>query len=151
MPAAHLTEAPNALERDEDDDGRWRRHVNEALRGAYRDLFARIDWLVLLRAPGFEMVPAWRSEQERQLARPLDGRHPAMDDTAMARFVAHYERLTRWILADEPADLVIDIDADRTPLHWRPSRHGQGPALDRLGWSRDSMLRTTAPNPDSEG
>ena len=33
------------------------------------------------------------------------------------RFVAHYERLTRWILAEMPAraDWVVTLDADRTP------------------------------------
>jgi D-glycerate 3-kinase len=33
------------------------------------------------------------------------------------RFVAHYERLTRWILAEMPqrADWVVTLDKDRQP------------------------------------
>lgn len=112
----------NALERDEDPNGSWRHAVNAALRAGYADLFARIDRLVLLAAPGFEIVERWRTGQEDTLRRTLEvkGRSTAnlMDPPALARFVAHYERLTRWILAEMPAraDLVLHLDADRRPL-----------------------------------
>ena len=36
-----------------------------------------------------------------------------MDEAALRRFIAHYERLTRWLLADEPAHLIVDLDRDR--------------------------------------
>ncbi len=122
MPEHELDRPINALEHQEDGEGRWRRHVNTALRGEYRELFDRIDLLVLIRAPDFEKVHAWRSEQEAELFNASDRSRPAMDEAAIARFIAHYERLTRWILIDEPADIVIDIDADRTPLRWRRGR-----------------------------
>ena len=38
-----------------------------------------------------------------------------METPAIKRFIDHYERITRWMLDDEPADLVIDLDEDRTP------------------------------------
>jgi D-glycerate 3-kinase len=119
IPDGDLMHPINALERDEDADGTWRRHVNAALQGEYRALFEALDLRVLLRAPDFACVHGWRLEQEMGLAR-LDGHSaPAMDARAVARFIAHYERLTRWIIADEPADLVIEIGPDRTPLTWR--------------------------------
>jgi D-glycerate 3-kinase len=117
-PAA-LAAPVNGLERDEDVDGVWRAFVNAALAGPYRRLFARISFQVLLQAPGFEAVLAWRQEQEAKLRARLaaEGRDPghAMDDTAVARFIAHYERLTRWILAEMPAraDLVLPMDEGR--------------------------------------
>jgi D-glycerate 3-kinase len=55
----------NELERARDPDGVWRRHVNAALAGPYQELFGRIGLLVLLEAPGFDAVLAWRTEQER--------------------------------------------------------------------------------------
>ena len=119
---ADLDVPVNNLERDEDADGRWRAHANAALAGPYQDLFARLDRLVLLQAPAFETVLAWRREQERKLRDRLarDGDDPgrAMSDDAVARFIAHYERLTRWILAEMPAraDLVIALDAARRPV-----------------------------------
>jgi D-glycerate 3-kinase len=112
----------NALERDEDADGRWRRYVNAQLGGAYGDLFGRLDLRLFLRAPGFEVVYAWRAEQETGLRRIPGQALPAMDECALRRFIAHYERITRWLLADEPADVVIDLDAERVPIGWR-NRH----------------------------
>ena len=40
-----------------------------------------------------------------------------MTDAEVADFVAHYERLTRHILAEMPgrADLVVDLNAARRP------------------------------------
>ena len=122
IPEDDLAGPINALERDEDVGGRWRRHVNAALMGSYRDLFDRLDLRVLLRAPDFAYVHAWRLEQEAGLARASIASLPPMDATSIARFIAHYERLTRWILLDEPADIVIDIAPDRTPLAWRLGR-----------------------------
>ena len=111
-PDPALDEPVNALERDEDGDGRWRRAVNAALAGAYQALFARIDRLVLLAAPGFDVVRGWRTQQEHDLrARTGQG----MSDAEVARFVLFYERLTRHILREMPAraDLVIGLDRDR--------------------------------------
>jgi D-glycerate 3-kinase len=42
-----------------------------------------------------------------------------MTAAQLARFIAHYERLTRWLMEDEPADLVADLDERRRPAGWR--------------------------------
>jgi D-glycerate 3-kinase len=104
----------NALERREDVDGCWRRHVNDALARDYQRLFAPIDFLVLLAAPAFEVVTRWRTEQERQLRASQPGAR-VMTDSQIERFVQHYERLTRHILAEMPsrADLVLRLDENR--------------------------------------
>jgi D-glycerate 3-kinase len=114
QPPEALIAPVNALEAEADPDGRWRTFVNTALDGAYRPLFARLDRLVLLEPPGFEAVAGWRAEQEAKLrARTGHG----MPEAAIARFVAHYERLTRWILEEAPAraDLVFPLAWDRAP------------------------------------
>jgi len=119
QPAADLTWPVNALERERDRDGTWRGHVNAQLAGPYRSLFDGLDLLVLLQAPGFEVVLAWRQEQERKLRERLAhegaGGRRAMSDDEVAGFIAHYERLTRWILAEMPAraDVVVALDAAR--------------------------------------
>jgi D-glycerate 3-kinase len=116
QPAATLREPVNALECDEDADGAWRGYVNESLAGDYQQLFARLDRLVLLAAPGFEVVERWRGQQETILRRATST-NPArvMDDAGLRRFIQHYERLTRHILREMPsrADLVIDLSAER--------------------------------------
>ena len=63
---AQLAEPVNVLERDEDADGTWRRYVNDALAGRYRALFDRLARGAAAGA-SFEVVAAWRSEQERKL------------------------------------------------------------------------------------
>ena len=114
---AALENPVNALEGDEDADGGWRRHVNDALRHRYSGLFAA-DALVLLAAPGFDVVYRWRLQQEHALAAEIAaGRRAgrAMDDDEVARFIQFYQRLTEYILREMPgrADLVVRIDAER--------------------------------------
>ena len=110
----------NRLEAEDDPDGRWRRHVNAVLGASYPALYALLDRLVLLAAPGFEVVAHWRREQEHELRRqvgerPGGGGDRIMTDDEVDRFVAHYERLTRHILSEMPAraDLVLRLNADR--------------------------------------
>jgi len=114
-PAA-LADPINTLEADEDPAGVWRSYANSALAGAYQDLWARVDFTVLLAAPGWEVVAAWREQQEAELR--ATGAARAMDAAAVQRFIQHYERLTRWILAEMPlrADLVVRLGPDREVL-----------------------------------
>ena len=118
QPAASLAAPVNVLEEVEDSEAVWRTYVNNALAGAYQSLFARLDRLVLLAAPDFEVVHGWRFEQERELVdrEALDGQ--IMHEMAIARFISHYERLTRHILSEMPerADLVVRLNAQRRPL-----------------------------------
>lgn len=113
--AAALVQPVNALERLEDPDGIWRTYVNDQLDGPYQPLFGMLHDLVLLQPPGFEVVAGWRAEQEAKL-RARTGK--GMDAAELDRFLAHYERLTRWILTEMPdrADWVVPLDAQRTPL-----------------------------------
>lgn len=123
---AALAEPINELERTEDRDGRWRRTVNAALAGDYQRLFARLDGLILLAAPTFAIVRDWRIEQEHELRADAGPGSPGlMDDYEVARFVQHYERLTRHILREMPerTDLTVTLAQDRAPLalsgRWR--------------------------------
>ena len=113
--AGALREPANALERDEDPRGVWRTYVNDQLNGPYQTLFGRLNDLVMLDPPSFDVVAGWRGEQEAQLAARTG---VGMDETTLNRFLAHYERLTRWILAEMPAraDWVVSLDKNRAPF-----------------------------------
>ena len=106
---ASLEEPVNELERCEDADGVWRRHVNEALAGDYARLWRRLDQLVYLRVPDLDAVRRWRLQQEGALP-------PARRSSAdqIARFVGHYERITRAMFASMPerADLTVFLAPD---------------------------------------
>jgi D-glycerate 3-kinase len=108
QPAVQLSDPVNDLERDQDPDGRWRHYVNESLSGSYQRLFERIDQLLYLAVPDIEAVLRWRGQQELQ--RPPDQR---MSQQAIREFVAHYQRLTEWMLLTtaEAADFVGFLDA----------------------------------------
>lgn len=115
----------NALEANEDADGRWRRYVNDQLAGAYAALFQRLDRRVLLQVPDLDCVYRWRALQEQQLAATVEPnlRHRLMDSAALRRFVMHYERLTLAMLANMPghADLTLVLDDQHRFTHL--SRH----------------------------
>jgi D-glycerate 3-kinase len=128
--SAALAAPVNALEAEEDPTGRWRACIDSALAGPYQTLFARLDRLILLKPPGFDIVYAWRAEQEAKLAAQLDAApqagRSAMSPDEVRRFVMHYERLTRRILAEMPAraDIVVALGAGREVLGWETSGGG---------------------------
>jgi D-glycerate 3-kinase len=111
---AALAAPLNALERDEDAHGTWRRYCNDALARHYPALWDRADRLWALQAPSFEIVTAWRGQQEQALMAAAPGR-AGMDAAALARFLQHYERVSRQALRTLPAraDHVLWLDEAR--------------------------------------
>ena len=120
--AAQLVSPINDLERLEDVDSAWRNYVNSALENEYQVLFAELDYLLMLRAPSFNCVAAWRGEQERKLAQRQSDNSAAtglMDEAAILRFIQHYERITTHCLNTLPAlaDCVMSLDERRQILN----------------------------------
>lgn len=112
QPAAELALPVNGLEAAEDAEGTWRRHANAALAGDYQALWRQVDRLLFLAAPDWAVVAEWREQQEAELRRHAPG---PMAPAEVARFIQHYERLTRWMLAELPAraDLTLRLDQQR--------------------------------------
>ena len=117
-PVEALAKPVNDLERNLDAAGIWRHYVNDALAGPYQHLFGRIEYLILLKAPSFEVVAGWRKEQEAKLRARAGAAAGVMSDAQIDRFVQYYERLTRFILAEMPsrADAVVRLSPSRQPL-----------------------------------
>lgn len=113
-PAPALVEPVNTLERDEDPAGTWRRWCNTALARDYPALWAGLDRLLFLQPPGFDVVFDWRLQQEQALQAAEPGRG-GMDARGVARFVQHFERVSRQALRTLPdlADVVVTLDAER--------------------------------------
>lgn len=116
--ADELEVAVNSLEVDEDHDCIWRKYVNKQLEGPYARLFAWLDKLLVLNAPSFDCVFAWRSLQEQKLAQKI---HDANEQNTkilsaneLLRFISHYERLTRHCLRTLPqkADWLLALDSE---------------------------------------
>ncbi len=117
-PAEHdeaALQAPlNALERDADADGVWRRWCNARLASDYPALWQRCDRLWFLQPPGFSVVPRWRWQQEQGLQAAQPGRS-GMTRSQLERFVQYYERVSRLALRSLPslADRVVPLDGER--------------------------------------
>lgn len=113
----------NALEREEDRDGRWRRYVNTQLSGDYRALWGELDQLVYLQVPDLRAVRRWRGQQEENRPREL-----RLDAAGIDRFVQHYERVTIRMLARSPttADLNVRLADDHSVAAIRFRGAGSG-------------------------
>ena len=111
--SADLTEPCNHLERIEDPAGDWRQFVNTSLERDYLSIWDQLDELWALLAPGFEVVSEWRLEQEVRLG--AQRAEATMTPQEVARFIQHYERLTRSSLNSMPnlADLCLRLDSQR--------------------------------------
>jgi D-glycerate 3-kinase len=117
QPASDLHEPINALESDEDSDRTWRAYCNESLRSDYPALWRRLDRMLLLQAPRFDVVPTWRWQQEQALQAANPGRR-TMDRPQVERFVQLFERVSRHALLALPpiADRMILLDSTRHPI-----------------------------------
>jgi D-glycerate 3-kinase len=120
-----LAEPVNSLEAGEDADAKWRTEVNRRLESDYAKLFRRLDMLVMLRIPSFDKVLEWRGLQEQRLRERIERegalRARGQSDAELLRFIQHYERLTRHMLATMPdfADTVIDVDGTHAMVRMR--------------------------------
>ena len=114
-----LERALNDLEKSEDSSGEWRGYVNTQIADYEQHLWPHLDRLIMLRAPDFEQVLAWRTRQEERLLAISGNRQSTFkDEAAIRRFISHYERLTRWMLKELPrrADWCFQLGADQRVL-----------------------------------
>ena len=112
QPDGALDEPVNALEREEDADGTWRRFCNDALARDYPALWQRIDRLVFLQPPGFDIVPEWRWQQEQSL-QATDPSRMGMTRAQVERFVRH-TNASAGSVATLPVADVGRADAERS-------------------------------------
>jgi len=127
-----LSKAINALETVEDPDGVWRQHVNTALaRDGYRRL-AKLDFLLYLKPESFDHVLRWREEQEQR----FNQGHLQMTRVQLERFIAHYERLTRWMMVDVPHRAQLTVTLGRDHGVERIDERSTGPASNAPAQSR---------------
>lgn len=89
----------------------WRTSVESELKAGYAQFFECFDAIVYLRPPNWEIVRAWRGQQEEQmLGRPLTAEEGAKLD----RFMMFYERITRSMMAgNHSANWVVQLDEAR--------------------------------------
>jgi D-glycerate 3-kinase len=114
-----LQQPVNNLESEQDPLGVWRQYVNQQLINVYEPLYTKVDFWIMLKAPSFENVYAWRLEQEQKLASQSDGSAKGiMSGQQIATFIQYYQRLTEHMLNTLPtkSDVVFELDSQRQIL-----------------------------------
>lgn len=110
----------NKLEATKDKYGIWRSYVNQQLKQNYQGLYQRIDHWLMLKAPSFDSVQAWRLEQEskrqkRQENEDHNQKETFMTSVEVKAFTAYFQRITEQCLATLPSqcDWVYELDNNR--------------------------------------
>lgn len=103
----------NAVEA-QDEQGHWRSYQERALADDYAKLWDLADAFCHLCAPDFSAVLNWRLQQEESNLGLVPGTLPDERRLWVARFIQHYERITRRMLAGgRRSGLAIHLDAQR--------------------------------------
>ena len=95
-----IKEPVNILEKYEDEDLIWRKHVNEKLKKDYRKIFSMIDHFIFMKVPDFNVVFKWRLLQETKLKKRLHTKKKIMTYNEIKRFIMFYERITLQMVKD---------------------------------------------------
>jgi D-glycerate 3-kinase len=112
--AAAAQDAPLNPVEAEDRTGDWRGHQEIALAGAYGDLWDAADGFCHIVPPDFDCVLGWRLQQEAGLWDARGEPMPKERRDWVRRFIQHYERLTRRMIAGgRRPGVAIYIDANR--------------------------------------
>ena len=108
---SNLKKSLNSLENKFDSDLKWRKRVNNHLRGHYKKLFNRIDKLVYLKAPSFNHIFQWRLLQEQKLKLTSKNKE-TMSKSKVREFIMYYERITKQMMKDfsKISDLTVFLD-----------------------------------------
>ena len=102
----------NILEKYEDENLIWRKHVNEKLKREYKKLFAMIDYYIFMKIPNFNMVFKWRLLQEKKLRKKLRFKKKIMSYSEIKRFIMFYQRITLQMIKDlsKSASIVMSLN-----------------------------------------
>lgn len=107
----------NTLETEQDEKAIWRTYANTQLSLHYASLYSYMNKWVMLSAPSFEDVYAWRLEQEQKLIAVSGSGNNAglMNEQQILDFIQYYQRLTEHGLETLPAacDHVFKLNSKR--------------------------------------
>ena len=115
LPDPEASNAPALNEVEAGDlTGIWRATQEQALNQTYAVLWSMFDAFLHIDAPDWNHVVGWRIEQEETTLGLARGTLPEDRITWVRRFVQHYERITRRMLAGHRCDgAQISVDHQR--------------------------------------
>ena len=90
----------NDLEKSEDKQMIWRKHVNHKLKNDYKKIFSKMDHFIFIKIPNFKVVFKWRFLQESKLRKNSHLNNKTMSYNEIKRFIMFYERITLQMIKD---------------------------------------------------
>tara|TARA_B100000700_G_scaffold294631_1_gene356776 strand:- start:505 stop:1140 length:636 start_codon:yes stop_codon:yes gene_type:complete len=104
----------NIIEKKFDKNFKWRNYYNLKLKMEYQKIFNSFDKTIYLQSPSFESVLKWRYAQEKNNAKKTKTKN-FMSKNATKTFILYYEKLTKWMMKNMPAnaDMLIKVDKDQ--------------------------------------
>ena len=90
----------NILEKYEDKNLVWRKHVNKKLKNEYKKIFSIIDHFIFMKIPNFDLVFKWRLLQENKLKKRSQFKKKIMSYNEIRRFIMFYQRITLQMIKD---------------------------------------------------
>jgi len=91
-----LVDPVNELELQYDNEGIWRKYVNQQLADLYQPLYKKMDFWLALQSPSFDCVYQWRLEQEQKLQKKNIGLADSkiMTPAQILNFTQYFQRLS---------------------------------------------------------
>ena len=104
----------NNIEKRFDKNFKWRNYYNIKLKMEYQKIFNSFDKIIYLQPPSFQSVLKWRYAQEKNNAKKMKTKN-FMNKNATKSFISYYEKLTKWMIQNMPAnaDMLIKVDKNQ--------------------------------------
>ena len=111
-----LKKSINSLEKAQDQNNKWRTHVNNQLKTKYKLLFNQLDGLLYLKAKNFDLLREWRLKQERKLwIQAKDKKNlKIMSSGDVINFMRTYQRITQQMFKDalKSSSIVMNLNSN---------------------------------------
>ena len=105
----------NFLEKTNDHNLLWRKHVNQQLKTKYKKLFNQLDGLLYLRAKNFSLLRRWRLKQEKKLWLKSKNKKnlKIMNKDQVKNFMDTYQRITQQMFKDMPkySSIIMNLNS----------------------------------------
>ena len=104
----------NFLEKTNDQNLVWRKHVNHQLKTKYKKLYSQLNCMIYLKAKNFSLLQKWRLKQEKKLwlKTKKKSRHKIMSKGDVINFMQTYQRITQNMFKNMPkyASIILNLN-----------------------------------------
>ena len=104
----------NTLEKTNDQNLLWRKHVNQQLKTKYKKLYSQLNCMIYLKAKNFSLLQKWRLKQEKKLwlRTKKKSRHKIMSKDDVINFMQTYQRITQNMFKNMPkyASIILNLN-----------------------------------------